>query len=342
MVRRIWLLVVLLMPVCAWAILGDLNRDGQVNFDDFFLLSDHFGEKGPPDPPDTVWVVRIDTLRQVVRDTVEVVRVDTLLITKLDTTKTAVVDLPGGATMEFVWIKPGIFTMGSPLSEVGLDREEGPQHQVTISGGFYLGKYEITQGQWSAVMGTNLWLGKTVQADNVQANPNNPAVEISWNDVQGFIHRLNQAAGDSLYRLPTEAEWEYACRAGTTTRWSFGDDKRNLGDYAWYDANAWNVREDYAHAVGRKQPNPWGLYDMHGNVWELVQDWYDIYSSEAQIDPTGPESARVGASSRAIPGAYRAIRGEGFQGNDPRSAVRSLLPPDGRSFSTGARLVRIK
>ena len=335
-----WRLIAVLMGVAlpVWAVIGDLDKDGKVGFLDFFILADNFGKTGPLDPLDTVVVVRVDTLQQTVRDTVVIVRVDTLLITRLDTIKTAVVDLPSGATMELVWVEPGTFTMGSPLSEAESDREEGPQHEVTISKGFYLGQYEITQGQWEAVMGMTPWSGE----DNVQSNPNNPAVRISWNDMQVFVHKLNVAVGDSLYRLPTEAEWEYACRAGTTTAWSFGDDKSNLGDYAWYDANSGTVREDYAHTVGRKQPNPWGLYDMHGNVWELVQDWYDIYSSEAQTDPKGPESARVDASSRAIPGAYRVVRGDGFQGSNPRSAIRSLLPPDGRSFSTGARLLRIK
>ena len=131
------------------------------------------------------------------------------------------VDLPGGATMKFVRIEPGTFMMGS--------NEWPQQHQVTISKGFYLGKYEITQAQWQDVMGTTPWDGQR----NVQNSPNHPAVYISWNDVQAFVHQLNQVAGDSLYRLPTEAEWEYACRAGTTTRWSFGDDESLVEDYAW-------------------------------------------------------------------------------------------------------------
>jgi len=177
-------------------------------------------------------------------------------------------ELPGGATMAFVWIEPGTFTMGSPSSEPGRYLMEGLQHEVTINQGFYLGKYEITQRQWEAVMGTTPWSG----LGYVQSNPNHPAVYISWDDVQAFVHALNQAAGDSLYRLPTEAEWEYACRAGTMTSWSFGGDVKQLGDYAWYDDNTCGVGECYAHAVGTKLPNPWGLYDMHGNVWEWVQD----------------------------------------------------------------------
>lgn len=244
-------------------------------------------------------------------------------------------DLPGGATMEFALIESGTFTMGSPSSESGRESGEGPQHQVTISKGFYLGKYEITQAQWEAVMGTRPWSPESYHPPGsrfcVQANPNNPAVYISWDGVQGFIHKLNQAAGDSLYRLPTEAEWEYACRAGTTTAWSFGDGESQLKDYAWYDANAWNIGEQYAHAVGTKKPNPWGLYDMHGNVWEWVQDWYGNYSSGAQTDPRGSTS-----------GSGRVVRGGGFGADAPhsRSAARALYSPDGLFSFAGARLLR--
>ena len=146
-----------------------------------------------------------------------------------------------------------------------------------------------------------------------------------------FIHVLNEAEGDSLYRLPTEAEWEYACRAGTETRWSFGDDVSQLKDYAWYHDNAWDIGEQYAHPVGTKLPNPWGLYDMHGNVWEMCQDWYGIYPNEYQIDPTGPAS-----------GSDRVLRG-GYFGHSPqhaRSAVRYFTHPSSDSFGFGARLLR--
>ena len=232
--------------------------------------------------------------------------------------------LPGGAEMEFVWIEPGVFQMG------GSDSDEVPVHEVEISKGFYLGKYEITQGQWEAVMGETPWSGE----DYVQEHPSHPAVYISWEDVQTFIGRLNAAAGDSLYRLPTEAEWEYACRAGTTTFFSFGNDVSELTDYAWYDANALHVGEEYAHAVGLKLPNAWGLYDMHGNVLEWVQDWYgeDYYNSSPRVDPLGPYS-----------GTGRVIRGGAF-GNDVRivrSSYRGIFSPGGRHSYVGARLVRI-
>jgi len=240
------------------------------------------------------------------------------------------VDLPGGATMEFVWIAPGTFMMGSPDSEEGRWDNEGPQHEVTISRGFYLGKYEFTQGQWESVMGTGPWSGRSP----VQETPSHPAVYLSWNDVQRLVHALNEAAGDSLYRLPTEAEWEYACRAGTTTRWSFGDDESRLGDYAWYSENAWNVGEDYAHQVGAKLPNPWGLYDMHGNVWEWCQDWSAPYTSENQVDPTGPETG---------PTSSRIARGGDFSpdARSTRSATRGNFWYAGRSNDLGARLLRL-
>ncbi|MDP6775275.1 MAG: SUMF1/EgtB/PvdO family nonheme iron enzyme, partial [Candidatus Latescibacteria bacterium] len=198
------------------------------------------------------------------------------------------VTLPAGSVeMAFVYISPGKFQMGSPSTETGRYDSEGPQHEVTISKGFYLGKYEVTQGQWQGVMGTTPWSGQSY----VQVDADNPAVYVSWNDVQSFVQMLNDAAKDSLYRLPTEAEWEYACRAGTTERWSFGDDESKLKDYAWYYDNAWKAGEEYAHGVGTKLPNPWGLFDMHGNVWEWCLDWYDgSYSSDAQVDPLGPDS----------------------------------------------------
>ena len=237
------------------------------------------------------------------------------------------VTLPGGATMDFVWIESGTFMMGSPDSDAGAYSWEKPQHEVTISKGFYLGKYEITQAQWESVMEATPWSGQIY----VQSNPNHPAVFISGDDVQTFVQASNNAAGQGLYRLPTGAEWEYACRAGTTTRWSFGDDAGQVGAYAWYASNAWNAGERYAHAVGTKLPNPWGVYDMHGNVAEWTQDWYGPYTSAPQTDPTGPAT-----------GTYQDLRGGDFN-NDAqgvRAAYRSNNAlPGNRVYSSGARLV---
>jgi len=235
--------------------------------------------------------------------------------------------LPGGAEIEMVWIEPGMLTVGSPSSESGRDSDEGPQHEVTIGEGLYLGKYELTQGQWESVMATRPW----AEEECVLEHPDHPAVHISWNDMQEFIRRLNAAEGSEIYRLPTEAEWEYACRAGTTTRWSFGDNESQLGRYAWYDANAWDVGEKYAHEVGTKLPNAWGLYDMHGNVWEWCQDWYEAYTSSSQVDPTGPST-----------GSHRVVRGGDFYyyARLVRSANRGYNSPGDRGYGLGARLLR--
>lgn len=239
------------------------------------------------------------------------------------------VELPGGATMDMVWVGRGSFLMGSPADEPGRDQNEGPQHRVTISQGFYIGKYEITQAQWTSVMHAQPWAGKS----HVEENPHHPAVYISWEDVQEFTRRLNRMAGAEVYRLPTAAEWEYACRAGTATPWSFGEDDSALQKYAWYADNTWEVDERYGHAVGTKLPNPWGLHDMHGNVWEWVQDWYsnEPYSSSSEVDPKGPTKGflRVGRG-----GAF------GNYGHVLRSANRSGGDPTSRNAGTGARLVR--
>jgi hypothetical protein len=218
--------------------------------------------------------------------------------------------------------------MGSPESETGRYADEGPQHQVTLTHGYFLARTELTQGQWQSVMGTSPWVGRSL----VQVSPTNPAVYVSWDDVQGLVQTLNQAAGDSLYRLPSEAEWEHACRAGTTTTWSFGDDGGQLGQYAWYDANAWSAGLTWAQPVGTKLANPWGLYDMHGNVWEWVQDWYGGYSSEAQTDPLGPQMG----SNRVSRGGYFIDYSE-----NTRSARRNCDTPGRRGQGIGARLLLI-
>jgi formylglycine-generating enzyme required for sulfatase activity len=236
-----------------------------------------------------------------------------------------------------MWIERGKFTMGTTeeQKEFMVNREvwedwmerELPAHQVAITKGFWLGKYELTQGQWESVMGTRPWSGE----DYVVDNPNHPAVYIFWEDVQDLISRLNQAEGSEVYRLPTEAEWEYACRAGTNTRWSFGDDESQLGAHAWYNANAWDVGEPYAHEVGTKLANPWGVHDMHGNVWEWCQDWFVPYESASQADPV----ILVSCCRHVVRGGYF-----GSLDEYTRSATRHR---DSRPFnldSIGLRLVR--
>ncbi len=196
-----------------------------------------------------------------------------------------------GPKMEFVRIPAGSFHMGSPPSEEGRDNSEGPVHEVRITKPFYMGKYEVTQAQWKAVMGTTLsqqhdkanspWLLKGEGAEY-------PMYYVSWEEAAEFCKRLGRG-----FRLPTEAEWEYACRAGSQTRFYYGDDPNysEIGQYAWYYGNNNNT----THPVGQKKTNAWGLYDMYGNVGECCSDRYVIlgnYEAAGSVDPTGPASAK--------------------------------------------------
>lgn len=183
-----------------------------------------------------------------------------------------------------------------------------------------MGKHEVTQAQWQEVKGHDpSYLG--------QGNSNHPVEKVSWDDAQQFIQKLNEREGVTHYRLPTEAEWEYAARAGTTTSYSFGDDPAQLGNYAWYKGDSGNT----THPVGQKNPNPWGLYDMHGNVYEWVHDWYGQYPIEIAIDPQSPLKARL------VPD--RINRGGSFDhdARGCRSARRGRLTPHSRRANTGFR-----
>lgn len=216
--------------------------------------------------------------------------------------------------MEFVLIPAGTFQMGSHKVN-----SEKPVHTVRISQPFYLGKTEVTQGQWQAVIGSN--------TSSFTGDANLPVESVSWEDVQEFLRRLEAREPGAGYRLPTEAEWEYAARAGSTTAYSFGDDTRQLGAYAWYADNAGGR----THPVGQKQPNAWGLYDMHGNVMERVQDWYGPYAAGAVVDPSGPAS-----------GAIRVNRGGSWLLPDMlcQSAFRYFLASGDRDPGLGLRLLR--
>ena len=172
--------------------------------------------------------------------------------------------------IKFVLIEPGTFIMGDERLDLSK-----PAHKVELTQPFYLGKYPVTQSEWDAITGANPSTIKGVQ---------NPVESVSWKQVQAFLKKLNNGAAQ--YRLPTEAQWEYACRAGTSTLYSFGDDKADLDAYGWFSSNAGKE----SHPVGQKKPNPWGLYDMHGNVWEWVHDVYAPYEEGTAIDPAGPRS----------------------------------------------------
>ena len=230
------------------------------------------------------------------------------------------VSLPGNVALDLVWIAPGTFTMGSPPTEVGRNANEGPQTQVALTKGFWLGKYLVTQGQYQAVMGSNPSYFKALGKDV-------PVEQVSWNDAMMFCQKLTaqeQAAGrlpaGYAFTLPTEAQWEYACRAGTT-----GPYAGNLDAMGWYAQNSNNK----THPVGSKQPNAWGLYDMHGNVWEWCTDWFGPDPGGSVVDPLGPAS-----------GAVRVIRG-GCWLHDAascRSAFRFGGEPGNRGHALGFRL----
>lgn len=213
---------------------------------------------------------------------------------------------------------------------------EVPQHKVHITNGFQIGIYEVTLGQLKKfiVGGDRDDLLTDDFIKNNSHGDNAAVTTISWNDVQDFIHWLNKKEGGNAYRLPTEAEWEYAARAGTTTKYSWGNSIEQADTYAWYEKNASHVGSRYAHTVGGKKPNPWGLYDMHGNVLEWVQDWYNknYYRNSPTNDPKGASSGR-----------FHVMRGGSWgtgQVGSLRSTHRNAYKPNGRDHGLGFRLVR--
>jgi formylglycine-generating enzyme required for sulfatase activity len=253
-------------------------------------------------------------------------------------------DLGGGVQLEMVEIPAGEFLMGSPESEAGRRADEGPQRRVSVPR-FYMGRFEVTQAQWQQLMGDN---------PSGFKGSDRPVEQVSWNDAQEFCQKLSQKTGKK-YRLPSEAEWEYACRAGTTTQYYFGDDANKLGNYAWFGDNSggrqidtlklWkDLNEDgnkylaklqennnQTHPVGYFVANGFGLHDMHGNVWEWCQDpYYENY-----------KGAPTDGSARVRNAEYRLLRGGSwfYYAQGCRSAFRTGYRPDNRYFINGFRLV---
>jgi len=184
--------------------------------------------------------------------------------------------------MEFVLIPSGTFTMGADSKKEEAYSFELPRHKVTISKSFYIGRYEVTQAQWEAVMGNN---------PSVWKHPYNPVENVTIKEVQQFIQRLNELEKINRYRLPTEAEWEYAAKAGSSTTYFFGNDETEMEQYVWYNKNS----QGEPHPVGQKKPNAWGLYDILGNINEYVQDKFseNYYIESPTMDPSGPDSGKV-------------------------------------------------
>jgi formylglycine-generating enzyme required for sulfatase activity len=226
-------------------------------------------------------------------------------------------DLGRGVKLDLVRIRPGTFMMGDERG----DNDEKPLHKVTISRSFYLGKFQVTQEQWEAVMGANPSHFKGAK---------NPVDRVSWEACQTFIKKLNEkfASSGVAFGLPTEAEWEYACRAGSNSRYGFGEREAGLADYGWFAGNS----DGTTHPVGQKKPNAWGLYDMHGNVWEWCADWYDAdyYKTSPAVDPPGPTAV-----------TSRVLRGGSWADPAPycRSACRYCLPPWFCVYCYGVRVV---
>ena len=225
--------------------------------------------------------------------------------------------------MEFVLIPAGEFVMGSPVDEKNWYKNEKPVHKVKIEKAFYLGKYLVTQKQWTDIMEIN---PSKFKGDE------NPVDRISWDSAQEFIKKLNEKEGTDKYRLPSEAEWEYACRAGTTTRYSFGDDESEMDEYGYCD----NL-DIGSHPVGQKKQNPWRLYDMHGNVWEWMQDKYhDTYEG-------APEEGNAREDDSDSFKTMRVLRGGSWQTSSVgcRSSSRFYYPQIARrnSSRTGFRIL---
>jgi formylglycine-generating enzyme required for sulfatase activity len=233
--------------------------------------------------------------------------------------------------MEFVKIAPGEFTMGCSPMDNDCTSEEKPAHHVQLTKAFEIGKYEVTQAQWQAVMGSN---------PSANKGDNRPVESVSRNDAHDFLVKLNAKNDGYKYRLPTEAEWEYAARAGTTGA------PRSLDDVAWYADNS----GDETHPVGQKKPNAWGLYDMFGNVREWVEDNFtrDYFANSPATDPTGPAPGAGAGGGNGPQGGNRAQgggrgfgRGGGKQGGGRGGQMRQLPVARGGGWDNPAGFVRV-
>ena len=269
------------------------------------------GDQTPQiDPTFSLAAMKVERLLQV---SPPIVRVTVEPTIETQTAQTKITSLPADFKLEMVKIPAGKFMMGSDEYDF-----EKPIHEVTVNA-FKIGKYPVTQEQYQAVMGTN--------PSRFKGNPQNPVEYVSWSDAQAFCERLSELTGQK-YRLPTEAEWEYACRAGTKTRFNFGNDDSQLGDYAWFKGNS----DNETHPVGQKKPNPWGLYDMHGNVLEWCEDGWHENHENAPTDGTA-------WNDNHSQNNFMVIRG-GSWGSYPRycrSAYRNGI--DDRYVNYGFRVV---
>lgn len=314
---------------------SDLNQDNVVDADDLLILMQDWGVTSGPLPTATQTATPTPTETPTLTQTQTPGPTETPTTADFDTITIPLPNLPAGARpMRLVRIPGGSFQMGSPDTERGRDSYEGPVHTVNIGYDFYMGETEVTQGQWEAIMGSN-------PAAEYSIGSEFAAYMVSWNDItrsNGFLDRLN-ALGRGTFRLPSEAEWEYACRAGTTTRFSFGDNLDcddacgpcPLADqYMW---TCWPPDPAGPKRVAERLPNSYGLYDMHGNLAEWCEDiWHEDYVGA----PTDGAAWSVGGSHLTV------IRGGSWFGTNRfcRSASRTRLDPTYRYVSVGFRVVR--
>ncbi len=252
--------------------------------------------------------------------------------------ETILIELPGGEAMRLRWIEPGELYMGSQSGEAGRVGDEGPQTKVIISDGFWIGQTPVTQGEWRALMRSS------VANQRDKANPRwhlrgegsrFPMYYVNWDEAMAFCELLTERERRAgrlphgfIYTLPSEAQWEYVARAGSSSRWSFGDDISALGAYGWFDGNSGEASRE----VGSARPNPWGLYDMHGNVWEWTRSWYGAYPGGVITDYEGARS-----------GGERVARGGSWyhSAEHSRSARRNKSDPKDRFFFTGFRVALV-